>query len=40
MGLEEGTDFIENFKGVEAVFVTRDGKVSWTSGLNGLFELA
>jgi len=40
MGLEEGTDFIENFKGVEAIFVTRDGNVSWTSGLNGLFELA
>lgn len=39
MGLKEGTEFIENFKGVEAIFVTRNGDVSWTSGLNGLFEL-
>lgn len=40
MGLAEGTTFVEGLEGVEAVFVTRDGEVSWTSGLNGLFLLA
>ena len=38
MGLEEGTEFIENFDGVDAIFVTRDGDISWTSGLDGLFS--
>ena len=37
MGLEEGTAFIEGLAGVEAIFVTRDGEVSWTSGLEGRF---
>ena len=40
MGLEEGSAFIESLDGVDAVFVTREGEVSWTSGLDGLFELA
>ena len=38
MGLEEGSAFIENFDGVDAIFVTRDGDISWTSGLDGLFS--
>lgn len=38
MGLEKGTEFIENFDGVDAIFVTRDGDISWTSGLDGLFS--
>jgi len=38
MGLEEGSEFIENFDGVDAIFVTRDGDISWTSGLDGLFS--
>lgn len=38
MGLEEGTAFIENFDGVDAIFVTRDGDISWTSGLDDLFS--
>ncbi len=40
MGLEEGTAFIEGLENVEAIFVTREGKVSWTSGLDGLFTLS
>lgn len=40
MGLEEGTEFIENFEGTDAIFVTRDGDVSWTSGLNDSFSPA
>lgn len=38
MGLEEGSEFIESFDGVDAIFVTRDGDISWTSGLDGLFS--
>ena len=38
MGLEEGTAFIEGMEGVDAIFVTRDGDVSWTSGLEKLFS--
>ncbi len=40
MGLEEGTAFMESLEGADAIFVTRDGKVSWTSGLDGLFSLS
>lgn len=39
MGLEGGTAFIEGLDGIEAVFVTRDGAVTWTSGLEGRFTL-
>ncbi len=39
MGLEEGTAFIEDLSGVEAVFVTREGEVSWTAGLEGRLTL-
>ena len=38
MGLEEGTAFIESLEGVDAIFVTRDGDLSWTSGLDGNFK--
>ena len=38
MGLEEGTAFIESLEGVEAIFVTREGAVSWTSGLKDSFS--
>ncbi|MBQ7896360.1 MAG: FAD:protein FMN transferase [Oscillospiraceae bacterium] len=38
MGLEEGSKFIESLEGVDAIFITRDGKVSWTSGLDGVFS--
>ena len=37
MGLTEGTAFIESLDGVDAIFVTRDGQVTWTSGLNDRF---
>lgn len=37
MGLEDGTAFVEGLEGVDAIFVTRDGELSWTSGLNGIF---
>lgn len=37
MGLEEGTEFIESLDGVDAIFVTREGEISWTSGLDGHF---
>ena len=39
MGLEEGKAFIENLDGVDAIFVTKDGEVSWTSGLVERFTL-
>lgn len=39
MGLEEGTAFVEGLDGVEAVFITRDEQVSWTSGLNDRLTL-
>lgn len=37
MGLEDGTAFVETLEGVDAIFVTREGAVSWTSGLEGRF---
>ena len=37
MGLEEGTAFIESLEGVDAIFVTREGKISHTSGLENIF---
>jgi hypothetical protein len=37
MGLEEGTEFIESLDDVDAIFVTREGEISWTSGLDGHF---
>lgn len=39
MGLEEGTEFVESLDGIDAVFVTREDKVSWTSGLEGRVRL-
>lgn len=39
MGLEDGTAFVEGLDGVEAVFITRDEQVSWTSGLNDRLTL-
>lgn len=38
MGIEEGSKLIESLNGVDAIFVTRDGDISWTSGLDGLFS--
>ncbi len=38
MGLEEGTAFVEGLENVDAIFVTREGDVSWTTGLEGLFD--
>ena len=38
-GLEEGLEFVEDFAGVEAIFVTRDKQVFITSGLKNNFEL-
>jgi len=40
MGVEKGTAFIEGLEGVEAIFVTRDDTVTWTSGLKDTFVLA
>ena len=40
MGVEEGTAFIESLDGIEAIFVTRDDQVTWTSGLEDIFVLA
>ena len=40
MGVEKGTAFIEGLEGIEAVFVTRDDVVTWTSGLDDRFVLA
>lgn len=39
MGRDAGAEFVESLEGVEAVFVTRDGQVSWTSGLEGRLTL-
>ena len=38
MGLEEGMAFIEALEGVDAIFVTRDGDISWSSGLDKIFS--
>lgn len=40
MGVEKGTAFIEALEGIEAIFVTRDDAVTWTSGLEDSFVLA
>ncbi len=40
MGVEKGTAFIEDLDGIEAIFVTRDDTVTWTSGLEDRFVLA
>ncbi len=40
MGVEKGTAFIEGLEGIEAIFVTREGEVTWTSGLEGRFKQA
>ena len=40
MGLEKGTQFIESLDGVDAIFVTREGDVTWSSGLEGRFTLS
>lgn len=37
MGVEKGTAFIEGLDGIEAIFVTRDDTVTWTSGLEDSF---
>lgn len=37
LGVERGTEFIEGLDGIEAIFVTRDDTVTWTSGLDELF---
>lgn len=37
MGAERGSAFIEGLEGVEAIFVTRDDQVTWTSGLEDSF---
>lgn len=39
MGLEEGKAFVESLEGVDAIFVTRDGDIYWTSGLVDRFTL-
>lgn len=40
MGVEKGTAFIESLEGIEAIFVTREDEVTWTSGLEGRFQPA
>jgi thiamine biosynthesis lipoprotein len=39
MGLHDGMAFVENLEGVEAIFVTKDGMVTCTSGLADRFTL-
>lgn len=39
MGLEEGVAFVEQWDGVDAIFVTEDNQVIVTSGLDGRFQL-
>lgn len=39
MGLEEGKAFIEGLEGIEALFVTRDGRAGCTSGLEERLQL-
>ncbi|WP_394238108.1 FAD:protein FMN transferase [Niallia oryzisoli] len=38
-GIQGGLEFVENFKGVEAIFISTDNKVYITSGLKKNFEL-
>ncbi len=40
MGVEKGTAFIESLEGIEAIFVTREDSVTWTSGLKDRFTPA
>lgn len=40
MGVEKGTEFIEALEGIEAIFVTKDDTVTWTSGLKDSFVLS
>jgi len=37
MGLEDGADFVARTRGIEAIFVTEDGRVYATAGLEGVF---
>ncbi|WP_425446466.1 FAD:protein FMN transferase [Dethiothermospora halolimnae] len=39
IGLKEGKKIIENLDGVDAIFITKDKKISITSGLKDNFEL-
>lgn len=40
MGTEKGSALIESLDGIDAIFVTRDDAVTWTSGLDGVFTPA
>lgn len=37
LGLEKGLDFVEGLENTEAIFVTREEELVWTSGLNESF---
>ena len=39
LGMEEGAAFIEGIPGVEGLFVGRDGRIAWTSGLAGRVQV-
>lgn len=39
LGLKKGHDFVEGYKGMDAIFVTDSGSVYFTSGLDGVFTL-
>lgn len=39
LGLKDGMKKIENIKGIEAIFITKDGKVYITSGLKNNFNI-
>ncbi len=39
MGSEDGLAFVEELDGVEAIFVTREDAVTWSSGLEGKLSL-
>lgn len=39
MGLDRGMELVEGLDGVEALFVTEDGRVILSSGMGGLFSL-
>lgn len=38
-GIKGGMDYIEQFEGVDAIFISKEKKVYETSGLKGQFEL-
>ncbi|NLK71524.1 MAG: FAD:protein FMN transferase [Clostridiales bacterium] len=40
MGIEKGMQLVESTEGVEAIFVTEDNKLYFSSGLRDIFELA